>query len=124
MGEIKSYQDLLIWQKGKEITLKVYQLTNSFPKEELYALTSQIRRCSVSIPSNIAEGWGRGTDKNIINFLSISKGSLYELETQLIIAFDLKYINETQLNEILILINEVSKMIVSLIGKIKLRNGE
>jgi four helix bundle protein len=124
MGEIKSYQDLLIWQKGKEITLKVYHLTNSFPKEELYALTSQIRRCSVSIPSNIAEGWGRGTDKNIINFLSISKGSLYELETQLIIAFDLKYINETQLNEILILINEVSKMIVSLIGKIKLRNGE
>ena len=124
MGEIKSYQDLLIWQKGKEITLKVYQLTNSFPKEELYALTSQIRRCSISIPSNIAEGWGRGTDKNIINFLNISKGSLYELETQLIIAFDLKYINETQLNEILILINEVSKMIVSLIGKIKLRNGE
>jgi four helix bundle protein len=124
MGEIKSYQDLLIWQKGKEITLKVYQLTNSFPKEELYALTSQIRRCSISIPSNIAEGWGRGTDKNIINFLNISKGSLYELETQLIIAFDLKYINETQLNEILILTNEVSKMIVSLISKIKLRNGE
>lgn len=124
MGEIKSYQDLLIWQKGKEITLKVYQLTNSFPKEELYALTSQIRRCSISIPSNIAEGWGRGTDKNIINFLSISKGSLYELETQLIIAFDLKYINEIQLNEILILTNEVSKMIVSLISKIKLRNGE
>jgi four helix bundle protein len=124
MGEIKSYQDLLIWQKGKEITLKVYQLTISFPKEELYALTSQIRRCSISIPSNIAEGWGRGTDKNIINFLNISKGSLYELETQLIIAFDLKYINETQLNEILILTNEVSKMIVSLISKIKLRNGE
>lgn len=103
MGEIKSYQDLLIWQKGKEITLKVYQLTNSFPKEELYALTSQIRRCSISIPSNIAEGWGRGTDKNIINFLSISKGSIYELETQLIIAFDLKYINEIQLNDILFL---------------------
>ena len=74
MGEIKSYKDLLIWQKGIKIVYLVYQLVKSFPKEELYALTSQLKRASVSIPSNIAEGYGRNTEKSFSHFLDISRG--------------------------------------------------
>ena len=83
MGEIKSSKDLLIWQKGIKIVSLVYQLAKSFPQEELYALTSQIKRAAVSIPSNIAEGYGRNTDKSFSHFLDISRGSLFEIETQL-----------------------------------------
>ena len=92
MGKIKSYKDLLIWQKGIEITEKVYLITNNFPQNELFSLTNQIRRASVSISSNIAEGFGRNSTKSYMNFLKISRGSLYELETQLIIADRLNYI--------------------------------
>lgn len=91
---------------------KVYQLTKAFPSEELYALTSQIKRASVSIPSNIAEGYGRNTDKSFSHFIDISRGSLCELETQLIIAKELGFIVNFELyNEILELIIEESKMI-------------
>lgn len=116
---MKSYKDLLIWQRSKELVLTIYKIANSFPKDEIYALTSQIKRCSISIPSNIAEGWGRDTDKNFINFLKIAKGSLYELETQMILASDLQYIDQVTSNELSIEINEISKMIVSLIKKIE-----
>lgn len=114
MGEIKSYKDLLIWQKGIKIVKLIYLLTNTFPKEELYALTNQLKRASVSIPSNISEGFGRNTDKSFGHFLDISRGSLYELETQLIIAKELGFITEEKLyNEILNEIEEESKMINS-----------
>lgn len=116
---MKSYKDLLIWQRSKTLVVTVYKIVSKFPKEELFALTSQIKRCSISVPSNIAEGWGRDTNKNFINFLNIAKGSLYELETQLIIASDLKYIEISTAEEISIEINEISKMIVSLIMKIE-----
>ena len=112
MGEIKSYKDLLIWQKGIKIVCLVYKLVKSFPHEELYALTSQIKRASVSIPSNIAEGYGRNTDKSFSHFLDISRGSLFEIETQLLIANELGFItNETLYTEILSQIEEESKMI-------------
>ena len=112
MGEIKSYKDLLIWQKGIKIVCLVYQLVKSFPQEELYALTSQIKRASISIPSNIAEGYGRNTDKSFSHFLDISRGSLFEIETQLLIANELGFItNETLFTEILSQIEEESKMI-------------
>ena len=112
MGEIKSYKDLLIWQKGIKIVCLVYKLVKSFPQEELYALTSQIKRASVSIPSNIAEGYGRNTDKSFSHFLDISRGSLFEIETQLLIANELGFItNETLYTEILSQIQEESKMI-------------
>ena len=112
MGEIKSYKDLLIWQKGIKIVCLVYQLVKAFPKEELYALTSQLKRASVSIPSNIAEGYGRNTEKSFSHFLDISRGSLFEVETQLIIANELGFItNQTLYNEILGQIEEESKMI-------------
>ena len=112
MGEIKSYKDLLIWQKGIKIVCLVYQFVKSFPQEELYALTSQIKRASISIPSNIAEGYGRNTDKSFSHFLDISRGSLFEIETQLLIANELGFItNETLYTEILSQIEEESKMI-------------
>lgn len=113
MKEIKSYKDLLIWQKGIKIVILVYQLVKSFPKEEIYALTSQLKRASVSIPSNIAEGYGRNSDKSFSHFLDISRGSLF-FETQLIIAKELGFISDDVLfQEILSQIEEESKMINS-----------
>lgn len=112
MSGVKSYKELLVWQKGIQIVLKVYKLTNSFPKDEIYALTSQLKRASVSIPSNIAEGFGRQTDKSFNHFLNISRGSLNEIETQLIIAKELGFIQDKNLyNDLLFLIEEESKMI-------------
>ncbi|MBP6558352.1 MAG: four helix bundle protein [Flavobacterium sp.] len=112
MSAIKSYKDLLIWQKGFQIVISTYKLTKDFPQEELYALTSQIKRASVSIPSNIAEGYGRNTDKSFSHFIDISRGSLYELETQLLIAKELEFIQDLDMfNHVISLINEESKMI-------------
>lgn len=92
--------------------MKVYKLTHSFPKAEIYALTRQLKRASVSIPSNIAEGFGRQTDKSFNHFLNISRGSLNEIETQLIIAKELGFIQDENLyNDLLFIIEEESKMI-------------
>ena len=112
MNEIKSYKDLLIWKKGITIVKLVYQLVKTFPQEEMYALSSQLKRASVSIPSNIAEGYGRNTDKSFSHFLDITRGSLFEIETQLIIAKELGFITNLELfQELLNQIEEESKMI-------------
>lgn len=112
MSGVKSYKELLIWQKGIKIVVSIYKLTKDFPKEEMYALTSQLKRASISVPSNIAEGFGRQTDKSFNHFLNISRGSLNEIETQLIIAKELDFVVDDNLfNEILFLIEEESKMI-------------
>ena len=109
---LKSYKDLLIWQKAFEIVISSYKLVKTFPQEELYALTSQIKRAAIAIPSNIAEGYGRNTDKSFSHFIDISRGSLYELETQLLIAKELDFIQDINMfNHIISLINEESKMI-------------
>ncbi|MEY3499181.1 MAG: hypothetical protein RL308_850 [Bacteroidota bacterium] len=92
------YNKLEVWVEARKLTNLVYDLSKVFPKEEIYGLTNQMRRCSVSIPSNIAEGCGRQTAKDIINFLHISRGSLYELETQCYVALDQKYIDENNFN--------------------------
>jgi four helix bundle protein len=114
---IKSYKDLLVWQKGMTLVENVYSLSKNFPDEEKFGLTSQVRRCAVSIPSNIAEGWGRGTKPAYRNFLNIARGSLLELETQILIGQRLGYINST--SGISSLIEEESKMLNSLINKLK-----
>jgi four helix bundle protein len=120
MGEIKSYKDLLIWQKGIEIVTATYKLTRSFPNEELFALSNQLKRASISIPSNIAEGYGRNTEKSFSHFLDISRGSLFELETQLTIAKKLNFITDENLyNQITSLIDEESKMINAFTKKLK-----
>lgn len=87
----RNYRDLIVWQRAIELVVEIYRITRTFPKEELYCLTSQMRRAAISIPSNIAEGQGRRTRKEFANFLSIAHGSLREIETQLIIAQQLQY---------------------------------
>lgn len=96
-----NYTDLEVWKLSRELVKSVYVLSQSFPKDEIYGLTNQIRRCVVSVPSNIAEGVGRQSNKETIHYLYISKGSLNELETQLFLAFDLDYISEIELKAIL-----------------------
>lgn len=95
------YTELDVWKYSRNLVKEVYLLTKLFPKEELYTLTNQIRRSVVSIPSNLAEGIGRQSNKETIQFLYIAKGSLQETETQLYLSFDLGYISETDLNSIL-----------------------
>ena len=120
MNGIQSYKDLLIWQKGIEMVVLVYQLISDFPKDELYALSSQIKRSAVSIPSNIAEGYGRQSTQSYIQFIKIARGSLCELETQLIVAKRLKFIkNETLYSELMNQITEESKMLNSFINKLE-----
>ena len=114
MNEIKSYKDLLIWKKGITIVKLVYQLVKTFPQEEMYALSSQLKRASVSIPSNIAEGCGRKTDKDFSNFLSISLGSAFEFETQLIICKNLGYILEIDFKTLESEIQHIQNMIIKL----------
>ena len=87
------YIELEVWKESRKLVKTLYKATKTFPQDEVYGLTSQLRRCAVSIPSNIAEGCGRRTSANTIHFLNISRGSLYELETQLYLALDQKYIN-------------------------------
>ncbi|MGZ0015255.1 four helix bundle protein [Yeosuana sp. AK3] len=96
-----NYTELDVWKYSRELVKLVYTLTKSYPQEELYGLTNQIRRCVVSVPSNIAEGVGRQSNKETIHFLFIAKGSLNEVETQLYLSFDLGYISEEALNNIL-----------------------
>ncbi|NQY28660.1 MAG: four helix bundle protein [Flavobacteriaceae bacterium] len=118
MSSVTTYKDLLIWQKGIEIVKEVYLLCKELPKEELYGLTSQIKRSSVSIPSNIAEGWGRNYTKSYIQFLKYSRGSLLELETQIIIAKELDFISTVMFDKIQNLITEESKMLNAFIRSI------
>jgi four helix bundle protein len=101
VGEISSYRDLDVWKQSRLLVKNVYQLSKSFPKEEQFGLTNQLRRAAISVPSNIAEGSGRNHSKDSIQFFFIARGSLYEIETQLIIAFDLEYISDSQLHEVL-----------------------
>ena len=119
MGNVKTYKDLLIWQKGIEIVKETYLICQEIPKEELYGLQSQLKRSSVSIPSNIAEGWGRNYTKNYIQFLKYSRGSLLELETQMIIAKELNFISTEKFSKIQDLITEESKMLNAFIKSIE-----
>jgi len=92
MSDIRTYRDLLVWQKGIALVTNIYNATKSFPREETYGLTSQMRRCAVSIPSNIAEGHGRSTRKEYLRYLAVASGSLRELQTQLVIARNLQFL--------------------------------
>ena len=108
------YQDLKVWQLGIQITRVVYELTAQFPDAEKYGLTSQLRRCAVSIPSNIAEGHSRESKRELARFVSIARGSLAELETQLIIAKELGFGNATQIERLIETLNEEGRMLTGL----------
>ena len=116
--KIRNFQDLRIWQIGIEVVKDIYILTKKFPKEELYGLTSQMRRSAVSIPSNIAEGFRRYHNKEYKQFLYIALGSCAELETQIIIANELDYINETNKTELIEKIKYICRMTIKLIQKL------
>lgn len=100
LSTIKSFEDLPVWKDARKFTNKIYNLTNKFPKEELYGLTSQIRRATVSIMSNIAEGFDRRSDKELTNFLSIARASSSEVQNDLYIALDLNYISQVEFNQL------------------------
>jgi four helix bundle protein len=119
MSSINSYRDLLIWQKSMNLVTEIYKATSAFPREEIYGITSQIRRSSVSIPSNIAEGYGRNSTGDYKRFLHISLGSLYELQTQIEISNRLSYIDVDSYTKLGSASNELERMMNSLISKIK-----
>ena len=108
------FKELKVWQKSMELLTAVYLKSRDFPKEEIYGLTAQIRRAAVSIPSNIAEGCGRKTEKDFYNFLSISLGSAFELETQLIISKNLEYITEDDFKIFELELHHIQNMIIKL----------
>jgi four helix bundle protein len=120
---LKNYTDLKVWQKAYKLCIDIYKLTSIFPKEELYCLTSQIRRSSISIPSNIAEGYGRGAIKEYIRFLYVAYGSYCELETQLLLCYDLGYMAEEQKKEILKKAKEIERMLKALIKSLKKKDS-
>ncbi|HET8860408.1 four helix bundle protein [Marivirga sp.] len=115
-----NFKNLKIWEKSMEISLLIYKITNGFPNEEKYGLTSQIRRCAVSIPSNIAEGSSRNSNKEFARFLSISIGSSFELETQLMLSKELNFISESDFNSLEINLNEIQKMLNSFIKSLNI----
>jgi four helix bundle protein len=119
MSIINSYKDLHVWQKSMIICEEVYKITKTFPSHEVYGLTSQIRRCSVSIPSNIAEGRLRGHRAEYKHFLYIAYGSGAELETQLQIALRIGYINNEDYTKITSLLGELMRMLNKLISSLK-----
>jgi four helix bundle protein len=122
--EVKSFHDLVAWQKAMELVTEIYKMSQKFPKEEIFGLTSQIRRAAVSIPSNIAEGRGKSSPGEFQQFLYHAKGSLAEVETQVIIATNLEYVKLQEVTNIMELIDRVGRLLSGLLTAIKRANHE
>lgn len=116
---MKNFKNLKVWQKGMDLVKNVYKSSKNFPKEELFGLTSQIRRSAISIPSNVAEGSGRRTEKEFNRFLDIALGSSFELETQLIIAHELEFLSDENFLHLNTELDEEQKMIIGLQKSLK-----
>lgn len=116
---MQNYKDLNVWLKSHQLTLKIYREVVSFPKEENYTLTSQIKRAAYSIPSNIAEGCGRNSNPDLARFLNISLGSANELEYFVLLAKDLDYLSSNQSEVLNKEVNEIKAMLISLIQKVR-----
>ncbi len=121
-GKIRSFRDLDIWKRSVDLAERIYAATKSFPPGEVYGLTQQLRRAAVSVPSNIAEGFGRFHNKEYIQFLFISLGSCAEMTTQLIIAQRLDYIKNNDAENLISEVEQISKMTMSLIKKLRQRS--
>lgn len=121
---MKDYKDLRVWQSSMLLVKEVYSLTKRLPKEELYGLSNQLQRAVVSIPSNIAEGYGRGATKEYIRFLNIARGSEYEIETQLQICVLLEYLSENDIFKAMELCGEVGRMLNALIRSLTDKNRD
>jgi four helix bundle protein len=115
---IESYRDLILWQRAMQVCIAIYRLTATFPREEIYGLSNQLRRAGVSVPSNIAEGYGRLTREQYKHFLGIARGSNLELQTQLAIAGQLGFAGIEQTQQVEALSFEVGKMLTSMIRKL------
>ncbi|MGE0560441.1 MAG: four helix bundle protein [Flavobacteriales bacterium] len=115
MSEEKNYKNLDVWKEARKLVSIIYTLTNEFPEDEKFGLTSQIKRAAISVPSNIAEGMGRNSNKETRQFFFIAKGSLYEIETQLYLAIDLGFIKEDKSKHIFNQITSVRKLIIGFI---------
>lgn len=113
-----SYREQFIWQKAIDLSVRCYKLTEFFPKSEIYGITSQIRRCAVSIPSNIAEGYGRKGKGEYVHFLHIALGSARELDTQLIIALRVELAKPNYIESVITDVDEIQKLLVSSINKL------
>ncbi len=118
MNKMKTYRDLIVWQKGKKLAVNVYKQTKPFPREELYGLTSQMRRSVVSVPANIAEGYGRQSTKDYLRFLKIARGSLFELQTLTDISSELQLLSKDSYEILLENTFEIDRMLSSLIYKV------
>jgi|SRR3954447_24807838 len=116
MPNIENYKDLIVWQKSMDLAESIYRITETFPNKEVYELTKQLRRAAVSVPSNIAEGRGRRSTNEFRHFLCTARGSLYEVETQLMLATRLGYLHDSQFTSITDLISEVGKMLNGLMS--------
>ncbi len=116
---MKTFRDLFIWQKSMTLVTQTYELTQNFPKEELFGLTSQIRRSAISLPSNIAEGYGRESNKEFYRFINIAISSLFEFQTQIEIAKNINYLNEIEFKKIYEETRELEAMIISFSKKLK-----
>ena len=116
---IKKFQDLAVWQKAMQLAIVTYKIVKKLPREETYALSDQMRRAAVSIPSNIAEGHERNSTQEYIRFLSIARGSKAELHTQILLCLEIGYLSETDVEEALLLINEISRMLPALIKSLR-----
>jgi four helix bundle protein len=119
----QTYRDLIAWQKAMELVTRIYEVTRTIPREELYGLTSQLRRAAVSIPSNIAEGQARYSHAEFHHFLRNAKGSLAEVETQIQIACNLKYLSEERKRELLEATAELGRILNALLDSVKKRAG-
>lgn len=116
---IQSYRDLVVWQRGVELSLDIYRCTGDFPADERFGLVSQLRRAAVSVPSNIAEGFGRGSRQDYLRFLKVARGSLFELETQLTIACRLEYLPQQAFERLDELSKEVGRVLSGLIKSLE-----
>jgi four helix bundle protein len=122
--EVRSYRDLIVWQKAMDLVEKVYRHTASFPKAEVFGLTNQMRRAAVSIPSNVAEGQGQGSTTSFLHFLALARGSLQELETQILIAGRLRYLSPADVDGLLEASGEVSRVMSGLRSALASRKDE
>jgi len=118
---VTNYKELEVWKRSVALTTELYKLTSRFPDTERYGLTSQIRRAVTSIPANIAEGWGRGSTGEYVQFLTVARGSLMEVETHLIVACNLHFLGDAALAPFSKEIEEIGKMLNALIGALKSR---
>ena len=116
---MKDFRQLKVWEKSHQLALAIYKVTAKFPKEELYGLTSQVRRASMSIPTNIAEGCGRNTDADFARFLQMAMGSASETEYQLLLSLDLGFLNKEQYDKLNPDVTEVKRMLASLLKTLR-----